>query len=343
MALISIIIPCHNVAPHIDRCLQSIIVQTTGLCDLEIICVDDASTDNTLEKLLEWETRIPNNLVLVPLDHNCRQGAARNIGLNYASGEWIAFVDSDDWLEPDYIEKLYSISLKSECDVIICGMDRDPSDSLTYYSDRTTGKEDCYMYIDSHDKRNHFIIFNSMGNYVWGRLIRKSLLIENQIFFPEFLVYEDTFWGSLLHLYANKVYFLEEKLYHYYVNPTSTVLSSASEHHLDLLTVQIILWREWEKRGFLNIYREALEYDFLHSCYFSFIKVLAYRYSEPSYSLFQLSKELVYDRIPLCINNSFLSDSKLPKLYRFLLESLSLPMNRDEFKQFILLVKAIGL
>ena len=81
-----------------------------------------------------------------------------------------------------------------------------------------------------------------MEYVAWGKLIRKSLLIENTVLFPEHLTYEDTYWGFLLHMYTEKVYFLEETLYHYFVNENSTVLQMNSEHHLDLLTVQLMLW-----------------------------------------------------------------------------------------------------
>ena len=102
MAKISIIIPCYNVAEYIDRCLNSIISQTIGLEALEIICIDDASTDNTWQKLQQWEHSYPEQILLVHCDNNARQGTARNIGLSYASSLWISFIDSDDWIEPDY-------------------------------------------------------------------------------------------------------------------------------------------------------------------------------------------------------------------------------------------------
>ena len=108
MKKISVIIPCYNIAPWIDRCMASIAVQTIGLDDLEVICIDDASTDGTWEHLQRWERKFPDHILLIRQDVNRRQGAARNLGLQYASAPYIAFVDGDDQLEPDYFEQLYA-------------------------------------------------------------------------------------------------------------------------------------------------------------------------------------------------------------------------------------------
>lgn len=343
MAIISVIIPCYNVESYIDRCLKSVISQHVGRTALEIICVDDASTDGTWEKLQAWERSFPEQIILVHCEQNGRQGTARNVGLHYSTCDLVAFLDADDWIEPDYLEKMFRIYRKHDCDLVVCRMERDYSHELTLFQDRSTGKESHHVIIDSKEKRNYFVIFNSMENSACARLIRKSLLMDNQLFFPEYLAYEDTFWGSLLHLYTSKVYFLEEKLYHYYVNPDSTVLAANLDYHPDLLTVQNFLWREWERRGFLNQYREALEYDYLHSCYFSFIKILAFRYDRPSYSLFLLLKEMVSDKLNRLEDNQFIKEAAFPELYRLLLESLTANLTKADFQKLIENVRAIGL
>ena len=121
MAKISIIIPCYNVEVYIDRCLGSVMEQSIGIKNVEIICVDDASTDKTLEKLLIWEHQYPESITIVRSETNGRQGAARNIGMEYASGEWVAFIDSDDWITPDYYEKLIKRGEETGADVVGCG------------------------------------------------------------------------------------------------------------------------------------------------------------------------------------------------------------------------------
>lgn len=342
MAKISVIIPCYNVEPYIDRCLTSITTQTIDLSLLEIICIDDASTDNTWNKLQTWETAYPENIMIVHCDENGRQGTARNIGLQYSTAPWIAFIDSDDWVEPDYFEKLYSIALKTDCDIVTCQFVRDSSSELSFLFNKKTDKIDRCLLIDTLEKRKLFIVLKSMDSLAWGKLIRKSLLIDNRIFFPKNLTYEDTYFGSLLHLYTKKVYFLEEKLYHYFVNEHSTVLQTNSDHHLDLLTVQLMLWNEWVNRGFFEFFKEELEYDFLYSCYLRFLKIIVFRYQIPSFSLFNLLQNLICERIPDYSKNLYIQQIDQPELYQILFKALFLPMNQNTFNNFAEHIKKIG-
>ena len=343
MSTISIIIPCYNVSAYIDRCLTSITNQTIGIDSLEIICVDDASTDNTWELLQQWEQRFPEQIILVHCDTNGRQGTARNIGLQYCTCPWVSFIDSDDWIEPDYFEKLNNISKQIDCDVVVCRSGRDFSSNLSYFEDRTTKQQSRYMVIDTIEKRKQFLLFQGMEHLAYGKLVKTSILVDNHLFFPENITYEDTFWGSLLHFYVEKVYILEEKLYHYFVNQNSTVLQTNSDHHLDLLTVQSMLWREWKARGFFELYQKELEYEFLYSCFLRFIKVIVFRYNTPSYSLYNLLKNLILERIPDYSTNYYLNTLEQPELYQLLFQSLSIYMNKDDFHNFAASIKSIGM
>lgn len=120
MPPISVIIPCYNVENYIDRCVKSLINQSIGVENLELIFVNDASTDGTLTKLQNWEQTYPENIMVITYEENLRQGGARNVGLQYATGEYIGFVDSDDWIEPDMYELLYSIAKQKDFDQV-CG------------------------------------------------------------------------------------------------------------------------------------------------------------------------------------------------------------------------------
>lgn len=118
--LISVIIPCYSAESYIDYCLESIVSQTIGIDQLEIILVNDASTDSTYEKLCEWEQRFPESILVISYDENLRQGGARNVGLNYARGTYLSFVDIDDWIEPDMYEKMFSKAVAFDTDIVIC-------------------------------------------------------------------------------------------------------------------------------------------------------------------------------------------------------------------------------
>lgn len=343
MAKISVILPCYNVSAYIDRCLTSIINQTIGVDALEIICVDDASTDNTWQKLQDWEKKYSQNIIVIHCDENGRQGRARNIGLSYASCEWVGFVDADDWIEPDYFEKLYFIATNIKCDIVGCAIDRDFSSNLSFFDNRKTGKDDRYMVIDTVEKRKTFLVFQSMGANCYGKLIRRSLLLSHQIYFPENLAYEDNYTASLLHLYTSKVYLSEEILYHYYVNPNSTVLKKQADYHPDLLTVHSHLFREWNRRGFFELYHDEFEYSFLVSCYLPMIKILVLRYEIPPYSLYLFAREFVLNKFPSFENNIYLKRKVHSEFYNLMLVSLKYPLSKSEFIEFAKSVKTIGL
>lgn len=106
---ISVIVPCYNCAEYVSNCINSILNQTIGFENIELLLIDDASTDNTSDILKKYEERYPDNIGVILCEKNGRQGTARNIGLQYASGEYVSFVDSDDWIRSDMYERLLFI------------------------------------------------------------------------------------------------------------------------------------------------------------------------------------------------------------------------------------------
>lgn len=113
MKKISVIIPCYNVEKEIDRCIQSLVDQTILLSQMELIFVDDASEDATMEKLSKWEEQYPESILVIHCEENGKQGTARNIGMQYATGEYIGFVDSDDYVEPEMYQKMCRIAIRN--------------------------------------------------------------------------------------------------------------------------------------------------------------------------------------------------------------------------------------
>lgn len=332
MKKISIIIPCYNTERYVDRCLASITSQTIGLDNLEIICVDDASTDSTWLHLQEWERRFPDNIILIPLSVNQKAGTARNIGLNYASADLVAFIDSDDWVEIDYFEQLYKPMIQFDCDVVCCQSKRDPARTLVYFNEECSGETaDRFLAMDTEEKTKQLFKDKIMGKAAWGKLIRKSFLMDHGIFFPENLVYEDNFWIPLLHIYVKRLYVIEKYLYHWFVNFDSITLSKNVDFHVDWITIQFIKKNEYERRGLFQKYREELEYDLLLDAA-GFMSVLLSRYEEPSFSLYQLEKEFVTTYIPDYKSCKYAAD--FLTYSSSLLAALYSPMNRDQFQEF---------
>lgn len=333
MAQISIIIPCYNVSQYIDRCLTSIVNQTIGIDALQIICIDDASTDDTWQRLQKWEQQYPDSIVLIHLDTNSRQGTARNIGMQYVTTPWVTFIDSDDWIEQDYCEIMYAYADKLDCEVVCCTYERDFSNKLCYLKNRETQNASRYLIIDTVEKRKTFLHVRSMGYSAWGKLIYTDFLRNNQIYFLENISYEDNLWSSLLHLYAEHIFMVEEKLYHYFVNPISTIMKENADHHIDYITVYLRIWEEWNQRGFYPYYKQALEYDYLYSFYFCFLRILIIRYSEPQFSLFLLLKQLILERIPDYRTNPYI-DEHFDDFHKLMLQPLLTPISKKDFLLF---------
>lgn len=112
---ISVVVPVYNVAPYLARCLDSLVAQT--MSDIEIICIDDKSTDNSLEILQEYKNKYPQ-IHVIALDKNSGVATARNAGIDAAQGEYLGFVDSDDYVDTDFYEKLYATAKKENADMV---------------------------------------------------------------------------------------------------------------------------------------------------------------------------------------------------------------------------------
>lgn len=343
MRHISVIIACYNAVGYLERCIKSLLDQTIGFDSLEVIFVDDNSTDNTWDELLGLEKKYPDEIIAVHSDVNGRQGMACNIGLDYASCDWIAYIDQDDWIEPTYLEKLLSKGIEYDCDMVCCRYKRDFSNEPVCFEDVQTGKDDRLVIYDTVEKVKAASIFMEIPYYCWGKLIKRSFLLENELFYPIGVVYEDNLWGSLLPFYVKSVYFLEEFLYHYYVNDTSTVLNKTSDYHLDLLTVQLRFMKTCEERGLTEQYGEEIEYNFLYNCYLSFMKILANRYCEPNYSHFLLLKEIVLLIAPEWKKNRYIAGGTVKEFHMALFELLDKDIDKNTFAGVIEAVRKSGI
>ena len=122
MKKLSIIVPVYNMAAEgkLDYCLKSLVAQTLDPKDFEIIAVDDCSTDNSYDILLDYSKKYPENFIALKSEVNHHQGGAKNIGLAVAQGEWLGFIDADDWIVPDYYERLIKKAEETGADMVGC-------------------------------------------------------------------------------------------------------------------------------------------------------------------------------------------------------------------------------
>lgn len=293
---VSIIIPCYNAGQFIDRCIRSLVRQTIGIENLELICVDDASTDDTVRRLERWEHRFPDSVFVILCETNGKQGRARNIGLTHASADLIGYVDSDDWVEATMFEKLYEVAKKYQTDITSCSYGRDLGDGKLFDRYKYGGEKQSCILIDTDNRRKTFLE-NAMGP-VWTKLFRKDFLLGNQIYFLEGLFYEDNFFGVLAEFYVRSFYMIEEPLYHYYANSNSTIVKRNSGLHHDRIIVEKRIWEELEKRHFFEKYSEWIETRFLKMFYLNSMHLFFTRYDTLPYLWLEELKEGVLKRMP---------------------------------------------
>lgn len=313
-ARITIIIPCYNVDKYIDRCMQSIEEQTLGMQAFQIIIVDDGSTDNTMDKLIMWQAKYPFQIQIIRNSKNRRQGTCRNIGLQKAKCEYIGFVDADDWLEPDMYEKLLTVADIGKCDVVHCESSKDTEFRYwTTQQEKYTGRLDRLIVIDNAEDRGRMIASNLLGTYVVTKLYRRSFLEKSRMRFPEKLLFEDIFWMGLLNCYAEKIGLVEERLYHYYMNPDSVSRVRNQEQNRDIMQVNRLLWEEYKKRGLLESdFAQALSYEMLCTYYLTTVKMIFLRYDEIPYDMFYETQQEILEMVPDFASNPYISDYTKP-------------------------------
>lgn len=224
MSKVSIIIPIYNAEKFLKQCLDSIINQTYK--NLEIICVNDGSVDNSLQLLKEYKAK--DERVIIVDKKNAGVSEARNDGIRVSSGDYIAFVDSDDWLEKDAIENLYNALIENNVDIV----------RSTYYENESEEKEK--LINNLYDVENQKIctaeanfvelVINNIysgkfASSVWALLVKKECLIKTSLFQKNIPYAEDMILCSELLNVAESIYFLNKPTYHYFLNPVSCTKS----------------------------------------------------------------------------------------------------------------------
>ena len=240
MIKVSIIVPVHNSASYLNKCVDSLLAQT--LQEIEIILVDDASTDSSRELLADYESRNPGKIRCLYLDENIRQGGARNRGMEIAKGEYIAFVDSDDFVELDMCRALYESADGAD----MCGAD--------YWIDRDGALQDVQLNFGegtemTPEKKAVFIA--GCGFFV-GRIYRRELLDRYNLRFPERTFYEDAYFNFMTALYAKTCVKTSGQYYHYYQSPDSTVRANGI-HQYERIAIPSLIIQDCKARG---VYRE---------------------------------------------------------------------------------------
>ncbi|MBQ3415078.1 MAG: glycosyltransferase [Clostridia bacterium] len=244
MPKVSIIVPVYNVEDYIKKCLDSLLNQT--LKDIEIIIVNDGSKDNSEKIIKEYEKNNPEKIVYIKKE-NGGLSDARNYGLPYAKGEYIAFLDSDDYVELDMYEKMYELAKKENSDMVEC-------DFYWEYPNKTK--------VDIGEKySNQKEMLQKARVVAWNKLIKRSILEEAKIRFPKGFRYEDVEFTYKLIPYLNKVSFVKEPFIHY-IQRENSISNVQNERTKEIFEVLEHVIEYYKEKGLYKEYEQELEYTY---------------------------------------------------------------------------------
>lgn len=225
--MLSIIVPIYNVEEFLDQFFQSLISQPKD--NFEIICINDGSTDSSFEILKEYSQKFENFFIVNQL--NSGVSKSRNSGLKKAKGDYVVFLDSDDFLERNYIEKINELILNSKnSDLIIYGSNNVYSNEVVK-NNKSIGKK--YYSSNKQFETKFNFIFSKINLFVtWNKIYKRSVLIDNGIYFPTQRVGEDALFNFNVFKVVNSVYIdTNLRLYNYRVRRNGSATSIDKGDH----------------------------------------------------------------------------------------------------------------
>ena len=244
MAKVSIIVPIYNVEKYLPKCLDSLVNQT--LDDIEIILVNDGSTDNSGIIAKQYYENHKNKIKYLEKE-NGGLSDARNFGIPYATGEYIAFLDSDDYIEIDSYKQMHEKAKEEDADYIEC-------DFIWEYPNK--------QIIDKRlSYNNKQEMLTNVRVVAWNKLIKREIIIKNNLKFPKGLRYEDIEFTYKLIPLLNKVSYIDKPFIHY-VQRNNSIANVQNEKTADIFAILENVEKYYIEKNLYNEYKDQLEYNY---------------------------------------------------------------------------------
>ena len=252
---VSVIVPVYNTEEYLGKCLDSLVNQT--LKELEIIVVNDGSPDNSEKIVKEYQKKYSN--IKYFKKENGGLSSARNYGLERATGAYVGFVDSDDYVDLKMYEKMYDKASKDECDLVVCDLD--------YIYEKEVGKAYSNIKADTTDIKS---VMANIYPAACNKLFKKELF-ENNIRFKEGIWYEDVELTYRILPYVKKIGVINECFYKY-LQRNNSIIRTVDErlyHYISNWNGIIAFYKE---RNLYEEYKKELEYSYVRYLYATFLK-----------------------------------------------------------------------
>lgn len=253
MPRVSVVVPVYNIKPHLEQCLDSIIAQS--LRDIEIICVDDGSTDGSHHILHDYAQK--DNRLSVATQINSGPGIARNTGLDVATGEFVIFLDSDDYFEAEFLEKMAAKLDDTGADVAICqAVEFDTTSGKKYPSEWMLKKEYLPGETFSPTEINKYLFQFTYG-MAWDKMYRREWLVSTGIRYPALRNSEDLAFVFPTLLAARRITILPQIFIYHRVNRESSVSNTRREHPKDPYIAFRVVRDYLQEQGLMPLYRQS--------------------------------------------------------------------------------------
>ena len=244
MPKVSIIMPVYNVEKYLSKSIESVVSQT--LKDIELIIVNDGSTDNSKMIIDQYLTKYNN--ILYFEKENGGLSSARNYGIKYATGEYIAFLDSDDYVEPKMYEEMYNVAKNENADMVECNF-------IWEYPNKQ--KEDIgQLYFSKKEA------IEKARVVAWNKLIRKHIIEKNKIEFPEGLRYEDVEFFYKVLPYLNNISFVKKCFVHY-IQREDSIANTQNIRTKEIFKILDNVINFYKEKKIYEKYKEELEYTYI--------------------------------------------------------------------------------
>jgi glycosyltransferase involved in cell wall biosynthesis len=244
MPKVSVIVPIYNVEKYLEKCINSLLSQT--LEDIQIILVNDGSKDNSGNIAREYEKNNKNRIIYVEKE-NGGLSDARNYGLKYATSDFIAFLDSDDYIEKNAYEEMYNKAIEENADYVEC-------DFIWEFPNKIRVDKQ-YPY------KNKKEMLSFVRVVAWNKLIKRQLITDNNLEFPKGLRYEDVEFTYKLIPFINKFAYVDKPFIHY-VQREGSIANVQNERTAEIFTVLDNVIEFYKKNNIYEEYRDELEYNY---------------------------------------------------------------------------------
>jgi len=317
---VSIIVPVFNAGKHLSQCLDSLVNQMNE--GLEVICIDDCSTDNSWDVLVGYQQAYPGLVKLIKSKTNSGPGNARNLGIEAANGEYLFFVDADDWLPKGAISRLLAETLQTNADIIDCdwyvyhGAEK-PLEIESFDLSKCTGPR-TETTIDERIILPH--------TPIWGKFIRKSLFTENGTYFPSYSIGEDMIM-AVVRAQADKCIVINEPLYYYRRDTQSLTRQRNSSKYAQVRKSALFVLNKFKENGIYANHKDAVDFLMIRKHYRQWLVYLCFYFDKVDTSLLRKARQDMDALVPNWRVNPFLG--RLPLFDKLILKT-------NDFSPFLL-------